>query len=107
VEIKDPSDVEPARENNPDHVNLRRETEAWIESNPEVYEMFLRFAREMAALKAPFGAKLLAERVRWECLIQKHGEYKLNNNHVAYIARRLVMDDQKLAGLLRFRQTQW
>jgi ActR/RegA family two-component response regulator len=107
MDIKDPASVDPARENNPDHENLRKATAAWIEENPDVYGLFLKFAREMAAQGKPFGVKLLAERVRWECLIHKRGEYKLNNNHVAYIARRLIMDDQTLVRFIRFRKTQW
>lgn len=105
--IKDLANVEPARENNPDHEDLRKATAAWIEENPAVYAMFLHFAREMVKEGQPFGAKLLAERVRWECYLQKKGEYKLNNNYVAYIARRLIMDDQTLLRFLRFRKTQW
>jgi len=107
MDIKDPAHVEPARENNPDHENLREATAAWIKENPWVFDLFLKFAREMAREGQPFGAKLLAERVRWECLIQKRGEYKLNNNYVAYIARRLISADQTLVRLIRFRKTQW
>ena len=109
IPIVDPpsSSVEPARVNNPKQANLRSETEAWIEANPGVYELFLRFAREMKETRRPLSAKLLAERVRWELAFQKKGDYKLNNNHTAYIARRLIMDDPSLEPFLKFRKTQW
>ena len=67
--------------------------------------LFERFALQAARAGRPFGAKLLAERVRWEHFIgSKRGhEYKLNNNHTAYIARRLVKDHPQLGAFLRFR----
>jgi hypothetical protein len=109
VEIKDPSAVhiEPARVNNPDHENLREATSAWISENRGVYSLFLKFAQEMASKGRCFGVKMLAERVRWECLVLLNGDYKINNNYVAYIARRLVMEDPSLGRYIRFRKTQW
>ena len=107
MDIQDPDNVEPARKNNPNHEDLRKATAAWIEDNPDIYAMFLNFAKEMAREGQFFSAKLLVERVRWECYLHQKGEYKLNNNYVAYIARRLIMDAQELVPFLRFRQTQW
>jgi len=106
-EIPDPEVVEP-----PDLVEFddwRKRTEAWIAQNPHIYELFERYALEIAATGKKFGAKLLAERVRWETYFNTPtGEgYKICNNYVAYVARKLVADHPHLKNLLRFRQTKW
>ena len=109
VDIPEPADVDPAVENNPDKKNLRREAGVWIAANPRVYALFVRFAKEAASKGRPFGIKLLTERVRWEGLVNTTSDdgYKINNNHHAYIARRLVHDYPELVGLLRFRKTHY
>lgn len=88
---------------------MRDEAARWIAENPQVYRLFERFALEAAAQGRPFGAKLLAERVRWECVVVGRSDdlYKLNNNHTAYVARRLVADHPELGPLLRFRKTRY
>lgn len=85
--------------------DYRAEADAWMRERPEGYALFVRFALEASRAGRPFGAKLLAERVRWEHFIgsRRGHEYKLNNNHVAYIARRLVKDHPQLGAFLRFR----
>lgn len=85
----------------------RERAEAWIAEHPDVYALFERFAGEMALRGRKFGVKALAERVRWECeWIKKDDEadWKINNNHVAYIARRLVQDHPQLKDFVEFRK---
>ena len=103
----DPPTVEPARENNPQRLNLREEFEKWHRENPGVYRLFEKFALTMSAMGKPFGAKFLAERVRWECYISARDDYAVNNNLTAYIARRLVQDHPELWQFLRFRRTKY
>jgi len=89
--------------------DLRVDAEKWIDDNPEAYDMFVRFALEMFQRGRSFGIGLLTERVRWECAIKTRGddEFKINNNHRAYIARRLVKDYPFFEGYLTFRQTRY
>jgi len=64
---------------------------------PQVYPTFERFTHE--ALKAGrerVGAKMIAERMRWETFITG-GEYRVNNTYVAAMARRF-MDENPLYG---------
>ena len=104
----DPPRIEPARKNNPDGLDLRAEAQRWIDENPDLYRLFEHFALRMASLERPFGAKFLAERVRWECAeTNRDGEYAINNNLTAYIARRLVQDHPHLSRFLRFRETRY
>lgn len=60
-------------------------------SNPQVYYLFDRFAREaIAAGRDVLSAKLIFERIRWETQVVTNDTdgYKLNNNYHAYYARR-------------------
>ncbi len=77
----------------------------WIEENPEAFEMFCLFALEAANRGRRFGAKALAERVRWECALKydRNKGPKVNNNHVSTIARRLVDRYPHLDEYIEFR----
>ena len=88
--------------------DLRAAADTWIEANPDIYEMFVRFANQMAGRGHPFSIGLLAERVRWECRFQfDRTDFKINNNHRAYIARRLVEEHPHLKERLRFRAVRY
>lgn len=105
--IRDPLDVGPSLEQNPRRVNLRLEAEAWIAANPVGYAHFVEFAHQMASVGKVFGIGLLAERVRWEGLFKSTGDFKVNNNHRAYVARRLVQDYPALEPFMQFRRTRY
>lgn len=93
-------------EQNPGRKDLRAEAEAWLAAYPNLYAAFEEAAIFYLGRGESFGAKFLAERVRWET----EGEYpgfKINNDHVAYIARKLVEDHPELLGRLRFRRTRY
>lgn len=109
VPMAAPEVVEPARANNPDGKDLRAEAAAWIERNPAVIEVFLRMARQKAARGKMFGIGQLTEVVRWECDDpSKYGDdYKINNNHRAYIARHLIALDPSIERYITFRETRW
>jgi hypothetical protein len=108
-QITDPPVVTPARKNNPGKRNLREETEQYLLTHPYVYALFVQFAMEKKARFQKFGAKHLAERVRWECELMKGEteEYLLNNNYTAYIARKLVADYPELVMYVNFRKTRY
>ena len=109
MDIKDPPNLLPFEENNPPpKKDLRQEAERFIAEHPEVYALFRDFADEMLRVHEPFGAKLIAERVRWEVKTMWKKDdrgFKLNNNHTAYIARKLIEDEPRLADLIRCRVT--
>jgi hypothetical protein len=107
--IADPSNLLPFEENNPHpKKDLRRAAEEFIASHPEVYELFRRFALQKLARGQRFGAKQLAERVRWEVSMSWEEDdrgFRLNNNHTSYIARKLVEEIPELEDLMTFRRT--
>jgi hypothetical protein len=88
--------------------NLRLEADEWIARNPAVFKLFEKFALQMAERGRRFGVGQLTERVRWECRFSYEGEdYKINNNHRAYIARRLVEIHPQLENLIEMRKVNY
>jgi hypothetical protein len=84
--------------------NLRAAAEKWMDENPEAMRLFRRFASQMLAAGKRFGIGQLTERVRWECALKTRGEpFKVNNNFRAYIARRLIRENPRYAGLIEVR----
>ena len=61
-------------------------------NNPQVYDLFKKFAYE--ARDAGFrhiGAKAIAERIRWQTMLETHGGgWKVNNNYVSRYVRMLL-----------------
>lgn len=64
------------------------------EQNPEVFQLFARFALEAArAGRRRIGAKAVWERIRWENPVATNGKpYRLNNSFTAWYARRFVVE---------------
>lgn len=75
----------------------------WMDENPMAYTLFDRYALEMASTGQKFGAKLIAERVRWECRLRKVGEFLWNNNHTKYVSMRWRRENPKYAHLVSVR----
>lgn len=103
--------VLPFRENNPPPKrDLRLVAERWIDENPAVYAIFEEFALQAARRGRRFGIGALTERVRWEVAMtwaEDERGFKINNNHRAYIARRLILDHPELADYIECRETFW
>jgi hypothetical protein len=85
--------------------DLRKEAGKWIEQNPEAMSYFREFARQKISRRQRFGIAAVAERVRWEMNLSTTSEdgFKINNNHRAYIARRLIEEMPEVAGLIRMK----
>jgi hypothetical protein len=108
VQMAQPKREDAAIPNNPPQKDLRKETEAWIQSNPDVAKLFLYFARELASKRRPFGIGLIAERVRYECaMTTSPSKFKVNNNARSYIARWLIAQDPSLEQWMSFRKVKY
>lgn len=61
----------------------------WLKKHETVWIEFERFALQAARSGRSIGAKAVAERLRWEIMIEQVGgdDYKINNNWVAYLVR--------------------
>lgn len=73
--------------------------------NPHVYELFVRFARElMKAGKRKGSSKLIIERMRWEMIIQTRDvDFKLNNNYTSRYARLAMAEERDLRDFFEIR----
>lgn len=78
-----------------------------MKQNPHIYALFSKFALERAQKGKPFGMKALAERVRWECSVYGNEDFKINNNYVTYIGRRLVREFPRLKNYIELRKTKY
>lgn len=67
-----------------------REAREWIRTYPKVWAYMVEQALSVARQGRRFGMKALVEHVRWRVQFQWGGEYKLNNNHTAYLGDELV-----------------
>lgn len=82
------------------HSLILRRFLAFHHNNPRVFDLLLRFAREIQHTnRRRFGMKALFERVRWELALTTTEDtgLKLNNNYTAYYARLLALFDPSLA----------
>ncbi len=104
-----PEDIEEFIPQGPFADDLRVRADDWIRANTEAYRLFERFALEAASAQTSFGIGALTERVRWEARItmRRTDGFKINNNHRAYIARKLLQDHPRLKGLITLRETKW
>ncbi len=76
-------------------------------ANPKIYDLFKRFARELrTAGRENYGAKAIAERIRWHTMVEsKDEDFKMGNNYPACYSRLLMIDDKTFVGFFRTRHT--
>lgn len=82
-----------------------READEWIEANPQAWQYMVDSARMAAILGERFGIASLCEHVRWSMRAQGTTGFKLNNNHRAAFARRLLREVPECEGLLSVRNS--
>lgn len=80
--------------------------EAFHAANPSVFRLFVAFAEKaLSAKKKRFGAKAIAERIRWELGVETIGDsFKLNNSYVSRYARLVAKERPDLAPLFEIRR---
>lgn len=73
--------------------------------NPQVWAMFRRFTLQaIEAGRERIGAKMIAERIRWETFVGDHaGEFRINNNFPAYYARKFMAEFPQHEGIFQTR----
>lgn len=71
---------------------FRDEADRWIEANPRAWEYMKAQAGASAVAGRRFGIGSLCEHVRWHMFARGVTGFKLNNNHRAAFARRLVKE---------------
>ena len=73
--------------------------------NPEVWELFERFALEAAQYRGNYSANAIFQRIRWETMIQKKGSFKVNNNWSKHYAHKFMVKYPQYVGFFRTRQS--
>ena len=71
--------------------DLHAEFDKFDSENPRIWELFERFTeRAIARGFKNLSADMVVHRIRWEVYVEtvSADDYKINNNHVAYYARK-------------------
>ncbi len=86
----------------------------WIyhEKNPHVFNLFLRFSKEMkAAGRGYFGAQSIIERMRWFTNIETKGDlFKISNDYASCYSRLVMVtfpEEFKDFFVLKYSRTQY
>lgn len=84
---------------------FREQADKWIEDNPEAWRFMTIQALKSAENRRRFGIGALCEVVRWEMRNVRGDEFKLNNNHRAHFARRLVREHPEIGPYIETRRS--
>lgn len=80
----------------------------WMRENPRAWAYFEDKCVELARMGRHFGAKAIAEHVRFHFqLTLGEDGFKLNNSIVSYLAREVVRKHPAVAPFLEMRTAQW
>jgi hypothetical protein len=84
----------------------QQQADQFIRSNPTVWRDLVDAARKLAARGRRFGMKGLVEWARWQWIFASDDAqgWKLNNNHTAYLARRLCEEVPECRDYIEFRR---
>lgn len=86
--------------------DLQQQFDDYHGANPEVYELFKQFAfSAISTGRQVFSVATIIERIRWEAnvMIDRTDEFKINNNHKPFYARKFMEDYPEYAGFFRIR----
>lgn len=87
------------------NVSIQERFERFHAEHPEVYELFVRFASELRrAGRERYGAKSIAERIRWHYATSGGPDFKLNNVFVSRYARKIIDEHPEFAGFFETRR---
>jgi hypothetical protein len=75
------------------------------EKNPAIYELFVKFALEVAKRRSYYSAKNIFHRMRWETMIEeKESEFKIDDGWISHYARKFVNEHPQYSELFEFRE---
>ena len=105
--IADPPTLHPRRGSSDPERDLRAKTARWIEANPELFAAIEASALRLAAGRKYLSMQKVIEDARMFYAGDWHGEFKIANECVAYLARRIMQDhpDAGLDQIIRCRPT--
>jgi hypothetical protein len=88
---------------------LPEKFEAFHRSNPQVFQVLQRLAKQVKASGAQrCSIKLIYEMARMDSALMTDGKpYKLSNSYTAFYARLLIEQDPELARIFQVRTQHW
>lgn len=87
--------------------DLIAEFEKFDGENPRLWALFCRFCDQaITAGRRKLGVSLIIERIRWEVFIttKSDDDFKINNNHRAYYARKWLATHPEYPGFFEIRR---
>jgi hypothetical protein len=89
------------------YAKLKADFDEFDAVNPHIWGLLVKFSFDAknAGLEK-LGIKFLVERIRWELQVvtKSTDMFKINNNHTAFYARKLMTTYPELEGFFRFRK---
>ena len=82
---------------------FKSEADEWVKANPEAWWYIRCEAVKRTEERRRFGIGELCEQVRWHMRAQGNTQFKVNNNHRAPLARRLIAEYPPCAEYLETR----
>jgi len=74
------------------------------QANPQIYDMFVEFALQVAARRSYYSAKNIFHRIRWETMIEESdSQFKIDDGWISHYARKFVQDYPEHCNLFSFR----
>lgn len=78
---------------------------SWVHLHPTIWKEFERKTLVLIAKGIPhYGAKAIAETIRYDRTIEKCCEFKMNNNFPAYLARLFILKHPQHKNFFEFRR---
>jgi len=74
------------------------------QENPDVYDLFKRFALEASKHRTRYSAKSIFHRIRWETMVSgKDSEFKIDDGWISHYARKFLAEFPSLEGFFETR----
>lgn len=77
--------------------------ELFHKEHPEVYDMFVKFAKTATQYRDYYSAKAIFHRIRWETMISGKGDYKIDDGWIAHYSRKFMNEYPEHNGFFKTR----
>ena len=99
-------EVQTAMQNNMNGKWTKENFNEYHKSNPEIYNLFVKFTNMATQRKKYYSAKAIFHRIRWETMISGEGDYKIDDGWISHYARKFMDDFPQHLGFFQTRERQ-
>ncbi len=99
-------EVQTAMQNNMNGKWTKENFNEYHKSNPEIYNLFVKFTNMATQRKKYYSAKAIFHRIRWESMISGEGDYKIDDGWISHYARKFMDDFPQHSGFFQTRDRQ-